>query len=435
MPEEIIIPSAPISERAILALMLDKPEVWIPRVIGDGVETDHFYIHGALFAILVRRHRDGESLDFSLMLPDEMAKGNLEAVGGPSEVTEIFTSCRIGDGARYEEHLKRLRESLARRRAVIASTKLAQITDASSADEVRQAVSSVLEGVTNALSAPKGMVTAKEAAKAFLARLEEAYHNGDLPGASTGMPVLDAASGGLKPGELWVIGAETSGGKSVLMLQMAAHLASEGKRVLVFSLEMTASEVAARMTSYHGRIPYGHITMPRTASKFSLGKIQSTVEEICKWDMMIEDRPKRSASKIEAECIRRRDSEGKIDLVVVDYLQIMEGERGRNESRQEEVSRTSKALKNLAKTLSCPVVTASQLNDDGKIREARDPAFDADAVFLIGNDGIKVAKLRNAPRGQVLPLVLNGEFQRFVETVPQEEPTSSNRQYRTNQHR
>jgi replicative DNA helicase len=411
------LPSAPVSEKIVLSLMMGDPVKWVPRILGDGILADHFHLHGAAFAILMRRHRAGESLDFDVMVQDEWARGTLDSVGGTAGMTDIFTRAVGSSAAQYPNHLTRLREALARRRAVQASLKLAEVTDASDAEEVRDALAAALEGVTGALSTPAGMTSAKEAASIFCERLNAAYHNGELPGQSTGLDPIDLASGGVRSGEMWIIGAETSGGKSVLMLQIAAHVASRGKRVLVFSLEMMAPEIVGRLVSCYGRIPYGQITQPRTALKPTLGKIAAALDDIRGWQLWIDDRPKLSASKIEAECIRRRDTEGPIDLVVVDYLQLVDGERGRNESRQEEVSRISKSLKNLAKTLGCPVITASQLNDDGRIREARDPSFDADAVLLIAPDGIKAAKLRNAPRGQVLPLVLNGEMQRFDRRV------------------
>jgi len=429
-------PYALAPEKWVLSLMFQDPATWIPRVLADGIEADHFHFpaNQRFFQILIDRHSAGKSLDLTLLVTEEQPTGSLEAIGGPAGVSELYTYA-VGGGSSYSHHVQALREYLARRRALQASAKLAEFDAQTDPEEIRSTLATALECVTGALSTPAGMKTAKEAAQAFYERLKAAYDNGDLPGQTTGLDPIDLASGGIRPGELWIIGAETSGGKSVLMLQIAAHLAAQGKRVLVFSLEMLAPEIVGRFVSCHGRVSYGQITQPRTALKHSLGRIQAALEDIRAWNLWIDDRAKLSAAKIEAECLRRRDTDGPIDLVVVDYLQLVDGERGRNESRQEEVSRISKSLKNLAKTLGCPVITASQLNDDGRIREARDPAFDADAVLLIGAEGIKAAKLRNAPRGQVLPLMLNGEMQRFDRCEPQPEPErgdrSSRRQYTT----
>jgi replicative DNA helicase len=118
---------------------------------------------------------------------------------------------------------------------------------------------------------------------------------------------------------------------------------------------------------------------------------------------------------------------------VVDYLQMLEFDGGakRGMNRQQELAAISRRLKALAKELKCPVITAVQLNDDGKIRESRDASFDADNVLFIAEDGIIAKKMRNAERGMTMPLRLNGNFQRFEEFIPEPKATKpkSSRQY------
>lgn len=420
MEPHIEIPYAPASEKTVLSLMFSDSGKWIPLAVGDGLIADHFYFpaHRLMFELLTERRAKGADNDLTLFVQDAMLHGHIDALGGPSGITEVHNYAF--NGSSYSHHVRVLRDFLARRRSLELANHLKDLPHSVDPVEIENAVKNALEGISGALVAPLGMTTAKDAVLAFADRLSDAYNNGDIPGLSTGIEILDAASGGAKPGELWIVGAETSGGKSVLMLQIAAHNLAQGKRVLIFSLEMMATEVIGRLVSCYGRIPFGHITQPRSATKFSIGKIQSAAEEIKGWELMIDEREKLTAAKIEAECYRQRDQHGKIDMVLVDYLQLVSAERGRNEARHEEISRVSKCLKNLAKSLKCPVLTASQLNDDGKLRESRDPSFDADAVLLIGSDGIKAAKLRNAPRGQILPLELNGEFQRFDKMEPQQ---------------
>jgi len=105
---------------------------------------------------------------------------------------------------------------------------------------------------------------------------------------------------------------------------------------------------------------------------------------------------------------------GGLALVVVDYLQLIRGGRTKNETREEEIARVSGGLKQLAKELRCTVLSASQLNEAGQTRESRAIEQDADALLYITEDGIKIIKLRNGPRNDVLPLFLNGEMQRFT---------------------
>jgi replicative DNA helicase len=97
----------------------------------------------------------------------------------------------------------------------------------------------------------------------------------------------------------------------------------------------------------------------------------------------------------------------------VDYLQIIRGRRNKGDSREQEIASISGGLKQLAKTMACPVVTGTQLNDDGKTRESRAIEQDADVWLVISDGGLKMAKVRNGPRGATLPLALDGAAQRF----------------------
>jgi replicative DNA helicase len=119
---------------------------------------------------------------------------------------------------------------------------------------------------------------------------------------------------------------------------------------------------------------------------------------------------------ITAEATRIRDTHGSLALIVVDYLQLIRGPRSRDDLREQEVARTSGGLKQLAKALGCPVLSASQLNDDGRVRESRAITHDADSVLIIAEDGVKVLKMRNGQRNATLPLHLDGRLQRFTET-------------------
>lgn len=210
------------------------------------------------------------------------------------------------------------------------------------------------------------------------------------------------------------------------MIQMMRAILEAGHSALLFTLELMAPEVIGRLCSLHGRIPYGELTKPRTMSQHVMGRMKGVVEEIKTWPLWIQDKGGQTISEIVADCMRFRDTKGQIGVVVVDYLQMVEFDGGakRGLNRQQELAAISRRLKQLAKDLKCPVITAVQINDDGKIRESRDASFDADNVLFITDDGIVAKKMRNAERGKVLPLRMNGMFQRFEEFTP--EPRRSN---------
>jgi replicative DNA helicase len=162
-------------------------------------------------------------------------------------------------------------------------------------------------------------------------------------------------------------------------------------------------------------VNFGAITQPRSASTADLARIQAAVATLARdLHLWIDATAGQSLETIRAEAQRLRDQNGSLALVVVDYLQLIRGGRTKNESREEEIARVSGGLKQLAKELRCPVLSASQLNEAGQTRESRAIEQDADALLFIAEDGIKIGKLRNGPRNDVLPLFLNGEAQLFT---------------------
>jgi len=142
-------------------------------------------------------------------------------------------------------------------------------------------------------------------------------------------------------------------------------------------------------------------------------RIKRAVGEIAASALWIDASAGQTSDSILTESERIRDGNGGLSLVVVDYLQLIRGGRARGESREEEIARAAGGLKQLAKHLGCPVLSATQLNEAGQTRESRAIAQDADSLLIIEDEGIRVAKLRNGARGGLLPLILDGEGQRF----------------------
>lgn len=427
------IPSAPLAEKKLISICIQEPENWIPKLLGDGITAEFFYPHKDAWNLILDRFHSGKSLDPIHVWEEEKATSRLEAIGGMAGFTELMTFSPGVPGDTYTYDLGLLREAAARRTAYLAGIALQETYNGSDVADTVETVESLLATLQSMLTAPQGMITAHDAGQDFYRRLIENYENGDIPGHSTGIAMIDEASGGARKGELWVIGAETSGGKSVLMIQIMRAILEAGHPALLFTLELMAPEVIGRLCAIHGRIPYGEITKPRSMSQHVMGRLKGVVEEIKGWPLWIQDKGGQTISEIVGDCMRYQDTKGQIGVVVVDYLQMIEfdasSKRGMN--RQQELAAISRRLKALAKELKCTVITATQLNDDGKIRESRDASFDADNVLFIAEEGIIAKKMRNAKRGMTMPLRLNGNFQRFEEFVPEPKATKpkSSRQY------
>jgi replicative DNA helicase len=406
-------PHAPMAEKAILSLMMDDPDIFIRRANGEGIRSEMFHIYGTLFDAVCRHYKELGSFDLTVFVQSLALTGELDRMGGAAEITGVYTYS-AGNAGTWTGLCAQLRETYAMRLAVTRSRRLCEAADS---DELIRETEDALKAIREAVRGPKRAVSGKVAAREFVELQDEAQKAGSIPGASTGIECIDGISGGIRPGQFWVIGGKPSRGKSVLMLQIAAAFLTRQESVAVFTLEMMRHEIVGRLVSTIGRVDYGKIVQPRKMdSQLDLAHVKSAVKEIAESKLWIDDTPNQSVDSILNESIRLRDTNGSISLIVVDYLQLIRGNRGRGESREEEVARVSGSLKQLAKELSCPVISATQLNEAGQSRESRAIEQDADAAFYIVDDGIKVTKLRNGVRNDLLPLQLNGAFQRFSMT-------------------
>jgi len=406
-------PSAIMAEKSVLSTAI-KILRYLSRAKSEGIDSDCFYDPEcrAIFKHISKYqeiHKEAEEVDLGLLIQTLNIDGGLNECGGAQKLAEIW-SYAPSDSS-FPQWCEMLREMKARRMAKSISTKLDECEDA---EEAIATTRDALESLRKTITGKQRSQTAKVAAEAFLAKFTNDHSAGEIPGSSTGIPELDRISGGMRPGELWVIGGKPSMGKSVLMLQIAEAFISEKKGTAVFSLEMMESEIIGRLVTVCGRVKYGAITQPRTAVRQDFTRIQMAIGKIKDSPLWIDASAGQSIDTITAEAEMIRDREGDLKLIVVDYLQLIRGNRGRGESREEEVARVSGGLKQLAKRLACPVLSASQLNEEGKTRESRAIEQDADVLLGIFEEGIKVGKLRNGERGTLLPLYLNGEMQKFT---------------------
>lgn len=398
------------AEKAVLSSMMIHERLY-RQGIANGIDDDCFWkqTNKIIFDCLktLKRDENGE-IDLVTFVPYLNDVGLLDRVGGPSAVTDVFGYNQTGSG--WANWCDSLREMKARRLAITASTRLSEASDSG---EAIVTAKNALEALTRAVSGQKRSIGSKQAASEFIEQFHHNHTAGAIPGFPTGIECLDQICGGMRPGEFWVIGGKPSRGKSVLMLQIASAFIDRGDPVSVFSLEMMAHEVVGRLVSTGGRIDYGSITQPRTANKMQLEQIKRGITSLSTAPLWIDATSNQSIDTIVAEAERIKDANGGLSLVVVDYLQLIRGNRSKNESREEEIARVSGALKQLAKHLKCPVLSATQLNEQNQTRESRAIEQDADALLFICDDGIKIGKLRNGQRDSVLNLTLDGAIQRF----------------------
>lgn len=226
-------------------------------------------------------------------------------------------------------------------------------------------------------------------------------------GLPTGLTELDKQILGLRPGDYVVICAETGGGKTALAWQIMLHNAKRKIPVLGFALELTTQNVIDRMIANESR----EITLMKLRDREELSKIAPQVSlevgRLAELPIHVRDESEPTDAEIRA-LARQYKSLHDIQLIVVDYLQLVQTTRKGRDSREQDVAAISKSLKAMAKELNIPVIALSQLNDEGAIRESRQIAFDAKLVLKIvpvENEpearNIVIAKQTNGPRGCV----------------------------------
>lgn len=239
----------------------------------------------------------------------------------------------------------------------------------------------------DAQHASNGAASGTQAADEVLAAL-----GATEPGIPTGYADLDHLTGGLHPGQLTIIAARSGAGKSTAALDIVRSAAvHHGRYALLFSLEMTRSEISMRLLSAEGRVRLSDMRNG-CMSENDWSRINRASNPVRDARLLIDDSPHLTMSKIRDEALRRCQ-DGQLDLVLVDYLQLLTTGRA-VESRQQEVAELSRRLKRLARELEVPVVATSQLNRSPESRQGRVPVLtdlrdsgaieeDADLVLLI----------------------------------------------------
>jgi len=279
----------------------------------------------------------------------------------------------------------------------------------------------------------------------LLDRVQELHDNGaeEVTGVRTGYFDLDRMTAGFQPGDLVVLAARPSMGKTAFALNIAEHVAvNEGLPVVVFSMEMGASQLALRLVGSLGRIDQQHL---RTGSlkDDEWSRLSEAVERLGSVSMFIDESPGLTPSEVRARARRQARQCGQLGLIVVDYLQLMSGTgKSDGENRATEISEISRGLKSLAKELRCPVIALSQLNRSVETRTDKRPMMsdlresgaieqDADVIMFIYRDDyytkeackepgvaeIIIGKQRNGPTGTV-KLFFNKPLTKFDNLAP-----------------
>jgi|694.fasta_scaffold14321_6 replicative DNA helicase len=410
-PKQIEMPTAPDAEAALLICLIENPQRFGKLLLASNINADYYSSpsNAEMLRIITQRLKDQLPLDPTSI--KEQIRGKKHEPLSIAHLTSILSTEYSEEG--WEGYVAVIREAKAKRTLLEASTASLEM----SGEEALSALRKAHKDAQNELQGSSEVQTAKEAVKAFVKAMRERSELGSSAGLKTGVEQIDTHTGGMRKGELWVVGAKTSGGKSILMLQMATEAILAGKRVLIFSLELGSDEIINRMISFQARVSMGELTGVKPYLVNSTLKIKAQADELAKLNFSICDTANMTMDQIEGHCIREYETNG-LDLVIIDYLQQISTPKIKGQNREQEVANISRSCKQLAKRVKCPVLTATQLNDNGQARESRAIEHDSDNILIVENipDGrteLVFWKCRNGERGKSFEARLNGEFQRF----------------------
>jgi replicative DNA helicase len=418
------------AEQSVLGGLLIDNSAWDRA--GDVVGESDFYRleHKLIFAAIGKLVTAGKPADVITVFEELNALGKAEDCGGLAYLNALAQSVpSAGNLRRYAEIV---RERAVLRKLVTASDEIAT----AALNTGGRSVTAILDDAEGKIlrigeegsRGGQGFHRMDKLMVSFMERVNELAENGadDVTGVRTGFYDLDRMTAGLQPGDLLVLAARPSMGKTAFAVNICEAVAlDEGLPVLIFSMEMGAAQLAVRMVGSIGRIDQSHLRTGRLADD-EMGRMVEAVERLGRASVFIDESPGLSPAEVRARARRQARECGQLGLIVIDYLQLMSGDSANEENRATVLGEISRGMKALAKELKCPVIALSQLNRSVEQRPDKRPMMsdlresgaieqDADVIMFIYRDEyytkdeckepgvaeIIIAKQRNGPVGTV----------------------------------
>lgn len=359
------------AEQSVLGSILLDPEAIIPAM--EYVEANDFYrrAHQLIFQSMIELNEKNEAIDVITIANNLESKDQLDDVGGTPYLAELATT--VPTAANVEHYAKIVEERAILRNLIQTATEIASQGYQETGnipnllDEAERRILEVSEKKSRS-----GFVDIETVLRNTINNIDDLFQNDDdITGVSTGYKMLDQMTAGLHEDELIILAARPGVGKTAFALNVAQNIGTKtDENVAIFSLEMGAEQLVNRMLCAEGTINATHLrTGQLTEEEFT--KLFVAMGSLSKANIYIDDTPGIRTAEIRAKCRKLKQEKGSIGLIVIDYLQLIEG-TGR-ESRQQEVSEISRQLKKLAKELSVPVVALSQLSRSVEQRQDKRP--------------------------------------------------------------
>jgi replicative DNA helicase len=425
------------AERSVLGAILVHNDAYNLAV--QVITPQDFYraAHGRIFDRMISLNERNQAIDFVTLKEELSRAGELDEVGGPAYISSLADG--VPRATNVEYYAKIVKEKSTLRSLIYAANKI--VTNAYEADQESDLILDEAESAIFAVADDRmkaGFVAMRDLVKESFPKIEQLFEQKRLiTGVPTGFVDLDEMSRGLQPGDLIIIAARPSMGKTSLVLNISQYVATQPDLTVgFFSLEMSKESLFLRLLTSEAQID-SHRLMSGAIGQKDYGRISHALETLSAMKLYIDDTANIGVLEMRAKA-RRLKAEHGLNLLVVDYIQLMSG-RGRFENRTLELASISRSLKGLAKELSVPIVVLSQLSRAPEARSDHRPQLsdlresgaleqDADLVGLIYRDDVYnkdpnspdagtaeliIAKQRNGPTG-VVKLAFLREQTRFA---------------------
>jgi replicative DNA helicase len=384
-------PQSNASEQAVLGgLMLSPESLW---QIKDQLTESDFYRRDHRLIFRAITELAGKNKPFDVVTMGEWFEANalIDQVGGTGYLIDLASN--TPSAANIRAYAEQVREKSVLRRLIEVGTEIVNDgfqPDGRAAGEVLAEAQQKMQGMVS--NQPMRSQQAKVVLRKAFKALHEAYERGEHEtGLLTGFADIDQATGGLQPEDFIILAARPGIGKTLLALNIAEHVAGVGKRVGVWSLEMSEQQLGMRMTSSLSRVPHDVLKRPWQLGDEHWPKLTDAVKNVAAFDMEILDAPDLTIDQLEGQA-HQLHSRKPLDLIVVDYIGLMTPPKAeRHELAMGEISRR---IKKLAKRLRVPIIGVHQLNRSVESRAGREPGIsdlrdtgrfeqDADMIWLM----------------------------------------------------
>ena len=430
------------AEQSVLGGLLLDNAAW--DRIADFVHQDDFYRydHRVIYQHIVKLINNSKPADVITVFESLSSTGKAEEVGGLSYLNALAQNTPSAANIRRYAEIVRDRGVL--RKLITVSDEISGNAFNPQGKEVKQmldeAESKIFAIAEEGARGAQGFQEIQPLLTQVVERIDELYNRdnqSDITGVPTGFADLDQKTSGLQPGDLIIVAGRPSMGKTAFSLNIGEHVAIEsGLPVAVFSMEMGGTQLAMRMLGSIGRLDLQRLRIGKL-NDAEFGQFTTAFEQLQEVKLHVDETPALTALELRARARRLHRIYGKLDLIVIDYLQLMSGSmNSQNENRATEISEISRSLKALAKELNVPVVALSQLNRSLESRTDKRPMMsdlresgaieqDADVILFIyrdevynfespdkGTAEIIISKQRNGPIGMV-KLAFLGQYTKF----------------------